>query len=140
MHRRRLMVSLPLAAILSACSPSEKKVDPEKRKTVVFDLEARVVTPDMWNPFVPGSRQDQGFHQALIEPLFMLNTENNEIEPWLAVSMKPNDMLDVWTLGLRPQVMWSDGVPFTAGDVVFTVNMLLANSPSLLFSAALTRH
>lgn len=137
MRTRCFLVSLVLAASFVACSPSVRTVDPERRKTVIFDLESRVVTPDLWNPFVPGARQDQGLHQAMIEPLFMLNTENNEVEPWLALSMTANDSLDVWTLRLRPNVTWSDGEPFNADDVVFTVEMLLANSPSLLFSAAL---
>ncbi len=137
MRTRRFLVSLVLAVSFVACSPSVKTVNPERRKTVIFDLESRVVTPDLWNPFVPGSRSDQGLQQAMIEPLFMLNTENNEIESWLALSMTANESLDVWTLRLRPNVTWSDGEPFNADDVVFTVEMLLANSPTLLFSAAL---
>lgn len=128
---------LAVSFFVAACSPGEKKVDPERRKTVVFDFESRVVAPELWNPYVPGARQDQGFQQCMIEPMFMLNPQNNEIEPWLAVSMTHNDTLDLWTLTLRPGVAWSDGEPFTANDVIFTVNMLLANSPSLLLSAAL---
>ena len=123
--------------MLAACSSPEKAVSPERRNTVIIDLESRVLNPDMWNPFVPGARQDQGYHQAMIEPLFILNYESGEIEPWLATEMTSNDALDVWTLILRPGIAWSDGMPFTADDVVFTVGMLLENSPSLMFSAAL---
>ncbi len=121
----------------SGCSERVKTITPERRHTAVFDLESRVVTPDLWNPFVPGARQDQGFHQALIEPLFVLNYETGDIEPWLGLSMTSNDTLDVWTLTLRPGVKWSDGEVFDADDVVFTIQMLLANAPSLIFSAAL---
>ncbi len=127
---------LPLF-FLPACSQQKRAPSPERRATVIFDLESRVLNPDMWNPFVPGARTDQGYHQALIEPLFMLNFESGEIEPWLALSMTANDTLDEWTLALRPGVQWSDGMPFTAADVVFTVEMLLDNAPSLLYSAAL---
>jgi peptide/nickel transport system substrate-binding protein len=38
------------------------------------------------------------------------------------------------TVPLRHGVMWSDGVEFTADDVVFTVNTLM-NNPGLVFSA-----
>lgn len=131
-----ILAALLLALHLSACGPSERKVDPERRKTVVFDLESRVVTPDLWNPFVPSARADQGLHQSMIEPLFLFNPEANEIEPWLALSMTPNNTLDEWTLRLRPEVTWSDGEAFNADDIVFTVEMLLSNAPSLLFSAA----
>ena len=122
---------------LAGCSQQKREPSPERLTTAVFDLESRVLNPDMWNPFVPGARTDQGYHQALIEPLFMLNFESGEIEPWLALSMTSNEALDVWTLTLRPGVKWSDGVPFTAADVVFTVEMLLDNAPSLLYSAGL---
>jgi peptide/nickel transport system substrate-binding protein len=118
-------------------SPGQMEVSPERRGTVLFDLEARVITPDLWNPFVPGSRADQGLHQAMIEPLFILNYETGEIEPWLGVSMTSNETLDMWTLVLRPGIAWSDGKAFNADDVVFTVNMLMANAPSLVFSASL---
>lgn len=132
-----LSIAVMLALFAVSCSRPEKTVPPERRSTVIFDLESRVVNPDMWNPYVPGARADQGYHQALIEPMFMLNFESGEIEPWLALSMTPNEALDEWTMVLRPGVQWSDGMPFTSADVLFTVEMLLANSPMLMFSAAL---
>lgn len=137
MLARFLAVLVLFSLAATGCSQAAKKVDPERRHTAVFDLEARVIAPDLWNPFVPGSRVDQGFHQALIEPLFILNYETGEVEPWLGTEMTSNESLDVWTLKLRPGIAWSDGEPFGADDVVFTVEMLLANAPSLVFSAAL---
>ena len=136
-HKLWILVVLPVGMALVGCSRPVKTVSSERRNMVIFDLESRVVNPDLWNPFVPGARVSQGLHQALIEPLFILNYESGEVEPWLAVDMTANDRLDVWTLQLRRNVKWSDGEAFTADDVVFTVNMLLANGPSLIFSAAL---
>ncbi len=100
------------------------KVD--RKDTVIFDIDGgRVVTPDLWNPFVPGSRRDHGYHQAMLEPLFILNYETGKIEPWLGESFTANDKLDEWTLKIRKGVTWNDGKPFTADDVVFTMNMLM---------------
>ena len=110
----------------------------DRKNTVIFDIDGgRVLTPDNWNPFTPGFRMDKGYHQAILEPLFILNYESGNIEPWLGESMTPNDKLDVWTLKLRPGVTWSDGQPFNADDVVFTINMLLTHSPDLQWSADL---
>jgi peptide/nickel transport system substrate-binding protein len=110
----------------------------DRRKTVVFDIDGgRVVDPELWNPFVPGNRRDHGFHQAMIEPLFILNYETGEFIPWLGESFEANETNDVWTLKLREGVKWSDGEDFNADDVVFTVNMLLDNAPDLSDSAAL---
>ena len=116
----------------------ESDAESERRKTAIFDIDGgRVVDPELLNPFVPGRRLDQGVHQAMIEPLFMLNYETGEIEPWLGVEMTSNDTFDVWTLVLREGIKWSDGEVFDADDVVFTMNMLLDNAPELNWSAGL---
>ncbi len=93
--------------------------------------------PTNWNPLTPGFRLDHGYHQTMIEPLFILNYETGKIEPWLGLSMTANDTLDVWTLKLRDGVKWSDGEPLNADDAVFTIQMLLDHSPDLWNSAAL---
>ena len=43
-----------------------------------------------------------------------------------------NDAQDVWTLKLRDGVTWSDGVPMTADDVDFTINLLLDDKTATL--------
>lgn len=113
-------------------------VEVTREDTVIFDIDGgRVTAPDLWNFYVPGSRRDQGYHQAMLEPLFVLNYETGEIEPWLGVDMTHNEAMDVWRMRLRDGVRWSDGEPFTADDVVFTMQMLLDNAPELNYSAGL---
>lgn len=107
----------------------------ERRKTVFF--EANQIGTIDGNPFVHLDAMVNGFHQAMIEPLFILNYETGEIEPWLGVSMTANQALDEWTLTLRQGVAWNDGEAFTADDVVFTVRMLLKHAPDLTQSASL---
>jgi len=63
----------------------------------------------------------------MAEPLFILNYETGKIEPWLGESMTSNDKMDVWTLKLRKGIYWSDGVPMTADDMVFTVQLMMKN-------------
>ncbi|MBM4456237.1 MAG: ABC transporter substrate-binding protein [Chloroflexi bacterium] len=100
----------------------------ERKDTVIFDIDGgRVVTPDLWNPYTPGARRDHGYHQAMLEPLFMLNYQTGKIEPWLGESFTANDKLNEWTLKLRKGVTWSDGKPYTADDVVFSVGLAMKN-------------
>jgi len=100
-----------------------------REETVIFDIDGgRVNAPDLWNPYVPGNRRDHGLHQSMMEPLFILNYESGEIEPWLGESMTANDTLDMWTLKLHDGITWSDGVPMTVDDVIFTIDMLKSHA------------
>ncbi|MBN1812072.1 MAG: ABC transporter substrate-binding protein, partial [Anaerolineae bacterium] len=69
--------------------------------------------------------------------LFYINYNNGEVIPWQGESWEYNDDYTELTVRLRKNVHWSDGEPFTAEDVVFTVNMLKANSPTMGLSSAM---
>lgn len=100
----------------------------ERHQTVIWDMPSgQVENPGVWNPLLRNARRDKGFHQAMIEPLFILNYESGVIEPWLGEQMTANPAQDTWTLRLREGVTWSDGEAFTADDVLFTVELLLAH-------------
>jgi peptide/nickel transport system substrate-binding protein len=108
----------------------------DRTKTLILDMDSgRDLTPDVWNPYLPSRQLSQGYHQAILEPLFMLNYESGQIQPWIGESMTPNASLDQWTLKIRPGVTWSDGVPFSADDVVFSIQMLISHAPDLVDSA-----
>lgn len=110
---------------------------PPREKTVIFDRDGGLVAqPFNFNWMVPGTDRNQGMHQAVWEPLFILNYETGEIQPWLGTEMTPNETLDVWTLKIRDGVTWSDGEAFNADDVVFTVNLLLNDETQSLNEAA----
>lgn len=123
----------PTAAPAQDGAPEPAAPTGDRAKTVVFDIDGgKVTAPDLWNPYIPStSRRDQGFHQALIEPLFILNYESGEIEPWLGESFTANDTLDEWTLKLRDGITWSDGEAMNADDVVFSINLLIEKAPDL---------
>jgi peptide/nickel transport system substrate-binding protein len=100
----------------------------------------------MHNPFLPGISRSG--YQVVMEPLFYYNAyytdsvcglsgvqcKNGEM-PWIGTAYKFSDDFKSVTVNLRKGVEWSDGQPFTAKDIVFTVNMLVANAPKLGWSA-----
>jgi peptide/nickel transport system substrate-binding protein len=100
----------------------------------------------MQNPYLPGITRS-GF-QLLFEPLYYfdayatdkvcgppgMDCKNGEI-PWLATGYKCNTDFTEVTVTIRKGAEWSDGQPFTAKDVVFTVNYLKDNAPKLSGSA-----
>ena len=57
---------------------------------------------------------------ALYDGLYVIG--NGGPQPGLATSAEPNKDGTVWTLQLRSGVHWHDGKPFTADDVLYTMN------------------
>jgi peptide/nickel transport system substrate-binding protein len=112
--------------------------DVAREDTVIFDYDRTVADPENFNPYTPtgNTNRGNGAHQSMWEPLFILNYETGNIDPWLGTSMEANDTLDEWTLTLRDGVTWSDGEPFNAEDVVFTVNMLIDDETGTLANAS----
>jgi peptide/nickel transport system substrate-binding protein len=72
----------------------------------------------------------------MMEPLFMLNYETGNVDGWLAASYSSNEAQTEWTVTLRPGTEWSNGVPLTSDDVVFTINLLHQYAPQLNWSGA----
>lgn len=85
------------------------------------------------NPYAAGSTHQIG-SAALWEPLYYYSAFADEHIPWLAESYEYNDDFTELTIQIRSGVEWSDGVPFTAGDVAFTLKMLQDHAPSLRLS------
>jgi peptide/nickel transport system substrate-binding protein len=90
------------------------------------------------NPYATGASHQMG-SAALWEPLYFFSAfapEGEQEIPWLATGYEYNDDFTELTVTMREGVEWSDGTPFTAGDVAFTLNMLLENAPTLSRSTA----
>ena len=130
MQRSSVTACLAAAFLLSVGSVAIAQTIAEipREKTLIFEnIEGRVPVPDNMNPFIAGQYLDWGTWQAVYESLFYLNLETGELEPWLAESAEYSDDGSSVTIKLRPGVKWADGTPFTADDVVFTLDMLKAN-------------
>ena len=98
----------------------EEYFNAPREDTLIIDRTNRLEGGTNWNPYVPGSNAGWGLTQ-LSDPLSLLNYGTGEIENWMAESFTANEDYTVWTLVLRDGITWQDGRPFTAADVVFTV-------------------
>jgi peptide/nickel transport system substrate-binding protein len=71
-----------------------------------------------------------GVHQLVNEPLFYFDYAKGDVVPWTAESYEYNADNTEITLHLRNGVTWQDGQPFTADDVVFTLEQIIkADAP-----------
>ena len=88
-------------------------------------LELNTLDPHFFAAFPTGSS-----HEYLYDKLVVLD-EKLKVKPALALSWKLVDNL-TWEFKLRKGVVFHDGSPFTADDVLFTVERVpnVPNSPN----------
>jgi peptide/nickel transport system substrate-binding protein len=138
-----------LAAVLCSCSPQAPEgntgraaLEPVPRnRTLILDCAesntcaGQINDFDSFNPFIPGGTSRTGWN-FLYEPLYFYNPhrEQDNLIPWIAESHSFNQDYTEVTVKIREGVEWSDGVPWTAHDLVFTIELLKEHAPELKFS------
>ena len=78
---------------------------------------------ESFNPGRGSSFIDASRYFNLYDPLSRVSPKL-EIEPGLALEWNPNDDATVYEVKLRPDVVWHDGKPFTADDVIWTLRSM----------------
>jgi peptide/nickel transport system substrate-binding protein len=99
---------------------------PREQTLIVDILTGRVGSPSNFNEWVGWKWRDRGMQNLANEPLWTVDFATGEIINGSA-SGDPiyNDDFTTLEIPLREGVTWSDGMPFTAADVVFTVETLM---------------
>jgi len=75
------------------------------------------------NPYLQTIRTRSGW-QLAYEPLAFFNMLTGEEKPWLGESNGYNADFTELKVKIRPDGKWSDGTPFSAKDVAYTLNTL----------------
>ena len=128
---RRLLTAGVLAAscLLAACSSSSPSTSSSAGTTsgpsgtLTIDNESGSLWTCNFNPF--NLSDNYLSFGPVYEPLMFVNTlQNAKVSPWLASSYAWGDGNKTLTFTIRDGVKFSNGTPMTAGDVVFTFNML----------------
>jgi len=130
-----LILILMILLMLVTFSPPLGRAEVYPREeTLYIDLVCKIPTPDVFNPYLIGETWN-GITQCLAEFLAYVNLENGTVMPWLATKWEMSPDYMKLTIHLRKGVKWSDGVPLTAKDLVFTINMLKKYAPKLILSS-----
>lgn len=133
-------------AVKSSSPPGVPQVP--RSETLIMSVSDDInQMPDsqLLNPFIQGAKRT-GWH-FMFEPLYFYNPwwtpevsappgltgKEGEI-PYLATGYEYSKDYRELVIQLRTGVTWSDGKPFTARDVAFTLNMLKENAPKLNWS------
>ena len=111
-----------------------------RAQTLNVSVSSLIADPTNYNIYAPGvDRNRLGLHQLVYEYFFYSNLQTGEYIPWLAEKYAYNADFTAITVNLRAGVLWSDGKPFTADDVVFTYQLLAAN-PNMTWASETNKY
>jgi peptide/nickel transport system substrate-binding protein len=109
-----------LQADARAFSPSRGQYGGALRMAVSSELTT-------FCPAYARTNADRDIHSLLYDGLVRIDGVSGEPLPALAERWEVSDDRLVWTFHLRLGAAWSDGVPLSAGDVVFTYKQIVMN-------------
>ncbi len=129
-HRRVLKIGsllLVLALVFSfACAPPGGEEQPAPEKVITVGL---LHFPIGLNPFVASSHAFFTVEWDFWNNLYDLGPEGTLI-PDLAKEVVVSPDRKTYTITIRDNAQWQDGVPLTAHDVAFTYNYIIDNEMS----------
>lgn len=100
-------------------------------KIIWWGIEGRWIDHELWNPYNLGAHHQRG-PGIFYEPLYYYSAFADKEIPWLATSYEYSKDMKELTYHLRSGVTWSDGKPFTAEDVAYTLNTLKELGPKVI--------
>lgn len=148
--RRATLVGLSVGAIgtlLEACAPSEATGSPTaagsalpsassnagtglkivpRNRTLMYahgGTDGKYADFDLWNPYAVGAYFGYG-PNVIFEPLAYYSSFEDKEILWLAESYEYSPDYKQLTIKTRSGINWSDGKPFSAEDVAYTIATL----------------
>ncbi|HXG47937.1 MAG TPA: ABC transporter substrate-binding protein [Methylomirabilota bacterium] len=109
---------LPPSPLVSRCEPGVRG------GRLVFTSFS---DPKTFNPITAAETSSKDITHLLFDGLLKKDQITQELSPGLAESWSVEPDNRTWTFRLRRGVRWSDGWPFTADDVLFTINDVVYN-------------
>ena len=119
---RRLIATVAAATIVAvpaAAVPQAQAADP-----VVFTV-GMLADVDSINPFTGILAESYEIFQLQYATLLSTSSADFTPDSGLAESWEASADGKTWTYTLRPDLLWSDGTPLTANDVVYTFERIL---------------
>jgi peptide/nickel transport system substrate-binding protein len=115
----------PAPTAAPAAAPGQLKQVPRNRtlKMTQAGVEGRYKDHELWNPYAVGANHQTG-SGIFYEPLAFYSAFADKEILWLAEKYEYSPDFKQLTIKTRQGVTWSDGKPFTAEDVAYTLNSL----------------
>ena len=141
MRSLKVLLFAFLATLLSGLAQAQELISnvPRKETLIVENPEGTIKNPGWFNIWaINAGGQSTGLHQLAMDTFWYIDPNRGIDGVWdnSLASDKPiyNRDFTEMTVKLRKGIHWSDGAPFTAADVVYTVETHL-NTKGLRWSA-----
>src|SRR5690606_19104405 len=121
----RLTLAVLASAALFSAAASAQEV-PRNQNLIVENPNGTIANPDWFNIWTPAGNLNQptGLHQLAMDTFWYIDPDYGLDGVWdNSLAAEPpiyNDDFTQMTVRLREGIYWSDGMEFTADDVVFT--------------------
>lgn len=124
---------LASATALPWHAASAQPAAPPRERTMILvwgGREGRWIDFELWNPYSLGSNHQNG-PNLIYEPLAYYSAFADKLHLWLAESYQFAPDFKRLTIRTRQGISWSDGKPFSAEDVAYTLNSLRDLGPKV---------
>lgn len=108
---------------------------PRGETLIVQTFDGKTDNPDNMNPLSGSYALWRGFRELAWGYLWEMDTATGKSYPELAADMPKvlNDEYTQFEVALKPGIYWSDGVEFTADDVIYTLDTYFAGKGKLTY-------
>ncbi|HEV2098126.1 MAG TPA: ABC transporter substrate-binding protein, partial [Stellaceae bacterium] len=122
------------AAMLPAGIAGAQTVTAPRDQTMTLiginSRDGRWVDYELWNPYAIGANHQNG-PNLIYEPLAYYSAFADKWYMWLAENYAFTPDFKQLTIKTRQGIKWSDGTPFSAEDVAYTMNTLRDLGPKV---------
>ncbi len=142
---RPVLAGILLAGIFAGCGKNEQPAAPQPVASIPLPEHPLIAPcdpgipggrlvmttfgdPKTYNPIMADELASRDIYRFLFNCLVNFDWPSQQAIPGLAESWSVGPDNKTWTFKLRKGVLWSDGQPLTADDVVFTYNDLVYNT------------
>jgi len=119
-----VQIVIALSLLASCNTESGQKAALKKEKVRQAIVNATMNDPKTFNLVVSNEMSSTAVLSPLFEGLLRRDPKTLEPEPMLAESWEMSEDGKEWVFYLRKGVQWSDGMPLTAYDVIFTFKVI----------------
>jgi peptide/nickel transport system substrate-binding protein len=122
--------ALMLPPDIAGAAPADVARDQTMILIGINSRDGRWIDYELWNPYAIGANHQNG-PNLIYEPLAYYSAFADKWFMWLAESYRFAPDFKRLTIKTRQGIKWSDGTPFSAADVAYTMNTLRDLGPKV---------